>query len=85
MARAGVQHDLYFPSSSRPYVDIFGGSTLGFIWSNVILASYARRRSVPWIDRNFERLLQVLQGWTRVRRRTDGFGTLAHDSRRGMA
>jgi len=38
MARAGVQHDLYFPSSSRPYVDIFGGSTLGFIWSNVMLA-----------------------------------------------
>jgi len=59
MARAGVQHDLYFPSSTRPYVDIFGGSTLGFIWANVILASYARRRSVPWIDRNFHRLLQV--------------------------
>jgi hypothetical protein len=59
MARAGVQHDLYFPSSSRPYVDIFGDSTLGFIWANVILASYARRRSVPWIDRNFHRLLQV--------------------------
>jgi len=27
MARAWVQHDLYFPCPSRPYVDIFGGST----------------------------------------------------------
>ena len=30
MARAWVQHDLYFPCPSRPYVSIFGGSTLGF-------------------------------------------------------
>ena len=29
------------------------------LWSNVLLASYARRRSVPWIDRNFERLLRI--------------------------
>ena len=47
MARAWVQHDLYFPCPSRPYVSIFGGPTLGFIWVNVILAGYARRRSVP--------------------------------------
>ena len=46
-------------AASRPSVDIFGGSTLGFIWANVLLACHARRRSVPWIDRNWERLLQV--------------------------
>jgi hypothetical protein len=59
MARAWVQHDLYFTSPRRPSIDIFGGSTLGFIWANVILAANARRRSVPWLDRNWERLLKL--------------------------
>jgi hypothetical protein len=59
MARAWVQHDLYFTSPRRPSIDIFGGSTLGFIWANVCLAAHARRRSVPWLDRNWERLLKI--------------------------
>lgn len=52
MALAGVQHDLYFLSPTRPDVHIDGLSTLSWIWANVIAISWDRGH--PWLDRNFE-------------------------------
>lgn len=57
MALAGVQHDLYFACSARrPWITIGGGSTLGWIWANAVYQCSIRRRSMPWVDRHFERI-----------------------------
>jgi len=57
MALAGVQHDLYFLSPTRPDVHIDGMSTLGWLWANVVGSSWDRGH--PWLDRNFERLKRL--------------------------
>ena len=57
MALAGVQHDLYFASPTRPDVHIDGSSTLGWIWANVVHSSWTR--GLPWLDRNFERMKRI--------------------------
>jgi hypothetical protein len=59
MALAGVQHDLYFASPEAPRISIDGRCALGWIWWQALLHAAARRDSVPWIDRNFDRLRAV--------------------------
>jgi hypothetical protein len=58
MALAGVQHDLYFACASRPAVNIGGRDTLGCIWTYAQHQA-ARRRYIPWIDRNLARIQQI--------------------------
>jgi hypothetical protein len=60
MALAGVQHDLYFACPAwRPWITIGGGSTLGWIWVNAVHRCAIRRNSIPWIDRNLDRIERI--------------------------
>jgi hypothetical protein len=59
MALAGVQHDLYFASPEAPHISIGGGSTLWWIWRLALSQAAASRGTIPWIDRNLERLRAV--------------------------
>lgn len=57
MALAGVQHDLYFACRQwRPWITIGGGSTLGWIWAKAAHQCSRRRRSIPWVERRFNRI-----------------------------
>jgi hypothetical protein len=60
MALAGVQRDLYFASGFNPELLIDRASTLGWIWANVVWASWTRGN--PWLDRNVERMQRINRG-----------------------
>lgn len=59
MALAGIQHDLYFASTERPWVSIDGRCTLGWIWRQAVIRSAERCRAVPWLDRNMTRIRAI--------------------------
>jgi hypothetical protein len=60
MALAWLQHDLYFADSDSPeWATLGGGSTLGWIWAHVMHRCAIRRSSIPWVDRNFDRLDRI--------------------------
>jgi hypothetical protein len=56
-ALMGVQHDLDSACPAwRPWITIGGGSTLGWIWASAVHRCSTRRRSIPWVDKRFERI-----------------------------